>query len=193
MGVTMRTMPFLKVLRGLVIGDTEKILLEVIDYLMAESRILREKYERDGGKRLLLNDEQRRELAEKGRAIIGYGYSHVIQIVKPDTLMRWYRRLVARKFDGSANRWKPGRPETPPHVCKLVLRFARENPTWGYDRIAGAIMNLGHTISDTTVANILNRHGIYPAPSRWRQSHYQNGEDCLRHNFSCRRFGLQPA
>jgi hypothetical protein len=149
---------------GLLRGDTERALLEVIDYLMAEVRILRQKYDQDCGKRLLLTDEQRLELAEKGRAVIRQGHGHVIQIVRPDTLMRWYRRLVAKKFDGSKRR--TGRPEIPPHVCRLVLRFARENRSWGYDRIAGAVGSLGYEISDQSVGNILKRHGLEPVPER---------------------------
>ena len=91
-----------------------------------------------------------------------------VGIVKPETLMNWYRRLVARKFDSSRAPRKPGRPEIPPHVSKLILRLARENRTWGYDRIVGALANLGRQVSDQTVANVLKRHGLVPAPERER-------------------------
>ena len=95
--------------------------------------------------------------------MVASGYSHVIGIVKPDTLMRWYRRLVAQKFDSSGLRLrKQGRPEIPPHISKLILRFARENRRWGYDRIVGALANLGYDVSDQTVANVLKRHGLEP-------------------------------
>ena len=86
-------------------------------------------------------------------------------IVKPETILGWHRRLVAKKFDGSANR-KPGRPRVSREIEDLVVRFAQENKTWGYDRIAGALDNLGHAISDQTVGNILKRRGIPPAPER---------------------------
>jgi transposase InsO family protein len=153
----------------LVRGDTEQVLLEAIDYLMAESRILKQRYEQDCGRRLLLSDRQRWELATRARPLVDSGYAHVIGIFKPDTLMRWYRRLVASKFDSpGVPRRKPGRPEIPPHVSKLILRFARENRRWGYDRIVGALANLGYEVSDQTVANVLKRHGLEPAPERER-------------------------
>ena len=77
-----------------------------------------------------------------------------------------YRRLIARKFDGSKHRLYPGRPRTPTYLEALVVRMARENSEWGYDRIVGALANLGHRLSDQTVGNILRRHGIAPAPKR---------------------------
>ena len=89
-------------------------------------------------------------------------------MAKPDTILAWYRRLVAHKFDGSRQRAYPGRPQVRPKLEALVVRFARENRSWGYDRIAGALANLGHRISDQTVGNILRRHNIAPAPERSR-------------------------
>jgi putative transposase len=89
-------------------------------------------------------------------------------VVKPDTLMGWYRRLVARKFDGSRSRRYPGRPGIDGEIEQLVVRVAKENSGWGYDRIVGAMANLGYTLSDQTVGNILRRHGILPAPARKR-------------------------
>ena len=86
----------------------------------------------------------------------------------PDTILDWYRRLIARKFDGSRHRSYPGRPRIEAEVEALVVRFARENPSWGYDRIVGALANLGHQLSDQTVGNILRRHEIAPAPDRSR-------------------------
>ena len=166
----MKTTLLMRLMLRFVRGDTECALLEVIDYLMAESCVLRKKYEQDCGKRLLLCDQQRWELATRGRAVVTAGYAHVIGIVKPDTLMRWYRKLVARKFDSSrVLPRKQGRPEIPPHVSKLILRFARENRSWGYDRIVGALANLGHDVSDQTVGNVLKRHGLEPAPERERK------------------------
>lgn len=174
LGGLVKTTLLMKIMLQLLRGGTERALLQVIDYLMAEARVLKQRYRQDCGKRLLLNDEQRRELAEMGKSVIKHGHGHVIQIVRPDTLMRWYRRLVASKFDSSNTPRGVGRPETPPHVCKLVLRFARENRSWGYDRIAGAMKNVGHVISDQSVGNILKRHGLEPVPERspngtWRE------------------------
>ena len=82
--------------------------------------------------------------------------------------MGWYRRLVARKFDGSKSRRYPGRPRIDDEIEQWVLRMAKENADWGYDRIVGAMANLGYRLSDQTVGNILQRHGIPPAPERKR-------------------------
>ena len=89
---------------------------------------------------------------------------------KPDTLMGWYRRLVARKFDGSKSRRYPGRPRIDSEIEQLVVRMAKENPDWGNDRIVGAMANLGYKLSDQTVGNILQRHGIPPARERQRKT-----------------------
>jgi putative transposase len=84
------------------------------------------------------------------------------------TVRQWYRRLVARKFDGSHARRGPGRPPIVKDVEDLIVRMARENRSWGYDRIAGALANLGHEVSDQTVGNVLRRRGMPPAPERKR-------------------------
>jgi hypothetical protein len=89
-------------------------------------------------------------------------------IAKPDTILAWYRRLIARKFDGTKHRQYPGRPKIGRELEALVVRMARENSGWGYDRIVGAMANLGYRLSDQTVGNILRRHGIAPAPKRSR-------------------------
>ena len=92
----------------------------------------------------------------------------IAQVAKPDTILGWYRQLVARKFDGFRQRGYPGRPRVSAEVEELVVRFARENRSWGYDRIVGALANLGYKVSDQTVGNILRRHDIAPAPQRSR-------------------------
>ena len=84
-------------------------------------------------------------------------------VARPDTILAWYRKLIAQKFDRSKYRRYPGRPTVGREVTELVLRVARENTAWGYDRIAGALNNLGHRISDQTVGNILRRFGLEPA------------------------------
>jgi transposase InsO family protein len=91
-------------------------------------------------------------------------------IVTPDTILRWHRELVARHWDYSDRRRATGRPPVTPEIVELVPHIAKESPTWGYDRIHGVLANLGHCISDTTVANILKAHGIEPAPDRMCQS-----------------------
>ena len=76
---------------------------------------------------------------------------------------------MAQKWDYSARR-KPGRPRIREVIVDLIVKFAGENPTWGYDRIQGALANVGYHISDTTVGNVLKQHGIEPAPERKRQT-----------------------
>lgn len=88
---------------------------------------------------------------------------------RPDTILAWFRKLVEQKFDGSRHRLYPGRPPIGPEITELIVRMARENSGWGYDRIAGALANLGHPVSDQTVGNILRRFGIAPAPKRRHQ------------------------
>jgi putative transposase len=86
----------------------------------------------------------------------------------PDTILAWYRKLVARKFDGSKTRRSPGRPRIKREVEQLIVRMAKENHDWSYDRIVGALANLGYKVCDQTVGNVLQRHGLPPAPERKR-------------------------
>ena len=137
--------------------------LQAIEYLQTESAVLRELL---GKKRMRLNDDQRRRLAAKGRALGRSRLAELATIVTPDTILRWHRTLIARKWDFSANRKSPGRPATGQAIAELTVRLARENPTWGYDRIEGALANLGHDVAANTVKNILTAHGIEPAPKR---------------------------
>ena len=134
----------------------------VIDYLREENRILRAAY---GPHRVRLTDDQRRRLAVKGNALGRRRLADVAGIVTPDTILRWYRLLVAKKYDGSEMR-RPGRPSTAPDLAALVARLANENPTWGYTRIRGALQHLGHNVARNTIKAILQNHGIEPAPER---------------------------
>jgi len=140
---------------------------QVIEYLRAENRILREKL---GKRRVLLNDDQRRRLAVKGKALGRKVLEEIGALVTPDTILRWHRRLVAQKWNYADRRKQVGRPPVSPAVVALVLRMARASPSWGYDRILGALANLGHRIAPSTVANILREHGLEPAPERKRQT-----------------------
>ena len=90
-------------------------------------------------------------------------------IVTPDTLLAWHRRLLAQKYDGSARR-KPGRPRKAAEIEALVVKMAEENRHWGYGRIQGALFDLGHDLAWSTIAAILQRHGIEPAPERGRKT-----------------------
>ena len=111
----------------------------VIEYLQEEVRVLREQL----GRRPRFNDHQRRRLAAKAKKIGRDQLQRFASIVTPQTLLDWHRRLVAGKYDGSSAR-SPGRPPTPAEVRELILTMARENRAWGYTRIQGALMNLGH-------------------------------------------------
>ena len=128
-----------------------------------------------GKKRIRLTDDQRRVLAVKAKAVGRNALREITTMVTPDTLLRWHRSLVAQKWDHSAQRQKrPGRPPISDEVKQLVVRMAKENPSWGYDRIQGALANLGHDLSDQTVGNILKAHGIEPAPERKLQTSWKN-------------------
>jgi putative transposase len=140
--------------------------LKVIEYLKTENRALREKL---GNKRIRFTDEQRRRLAVKGHALGRKALRELDPIVTPDTLLRWYRELVAKKYDGSQQR-KPGRPRTPDELRELVTRMAHENPGWGYTRIRDALGNLGYELARRTIRSILKEHGIDPAPERSKRT-----------------------
>src|SRR5713101_3287159 len=141
----------LQVLIAMVAGWLQRHQQQVITYLLEENRVLKAQL---GGRRLRLTDTDRRRLKE------------VAILVTPDTLMRWYKRLIAQKFDGSKQRRQRGRPRVAEEIELLVVRMAEENRTWGYRRIQGALANLGHRIDKLTVRNILRRHHMEPAPQR---------------------------
>ncbi len=135
---------------------------DVIEYLQAENRVLREPLD---ARRLRLTDAQRCRLAAKAKKIGRRGLFEIHTRVTPDTLLRWYRRLVAKKYDGSEAR-RAGRPRTAAEIEKRILQMARENPGWGYTRIRGALRNLCHEIGRNTIKRILHENGIDLAPLR---------------------------
>ncbi|MFK7987391.1 MAG: helix-turn-helix domain-containing protein, partial [Sandaracinaceae bacterium] len=135
---------------------------DAIEYLLEENRVLREHL---GKKRLRFTDAQRRRLAEKGRRLGAKRLEALASIVTPQTILRWYRKLIANKYDGSPKRG-PGRPRVDEKIRQLVIRAARDNPRWGYTRIVGAIRNLGLSVSRSTVKRMLDEQGILPAPER---------------------------
>ena len=132
------------------------------EYLVHENRILR--HQITG--RVRLSDGERKTLAEIGKRLGKQALAEVASIVTPDTLLAWHRKLVAQKFDGSEKRKTLGRPKIAAELEALIVRMAQDNRSWGYDRIVGALANLGYTVSDQTVGNILKRHGLPPAPQR---------------------------
>jgi putative transposase len=143
----------------------ERVLQEQVDYLRAENRLLREKL---GTMRLQLTDAERRRLAIMGKRLGRKGLAAVATIASPETILRWYRELVARKYDGSHQRGQ-GRPKTTAEIVALIVRMAEENERWGYTRIMGALKNLGHEIGRNTIKRILLENGIDPAPERGRR------------------------
>jgi len=138
-----------------VTGLVNQQLLLQNEYVAAENRILRSHLPA----RLRLSDPERSTLAEIGKRLGRRGLEQVAGVAQPDTILAWYRRLIACKFDGSKRRSYPGRPPIDGKSEALIVRMARENSGWGYDRIVGALANLGHRVSDQTVANVLRRYG----------------------------------
>ena len=136
---------------------------QVITYLHEENRVLKAHL---GGRRLRLSDTERRRLAALAHPLGRQRLKEMATIATPGTLLRWYKHLIAQKFDGSRSRRPLGRPRVAEEVEQLVVRMAEENLTWGYRRIQGALMNLGHHIDKLTVRNILRRHHLEPAPQR---------------------------
>jgi transposase InsO family protein len=126
--------------------------------------ILREHHD---NKRLRFTDSQRRRLARRAKKLSRRALLNLETVVTPETLLRWYRCLIARKYDGGKVR-KAGQPKTAVDIEQLVLRMARDNPRWGYTRIRGALRNLGHEIGRNTIKRILSENGLQPVPLRRR-------------------------
>jgi len=139
-----------------------RVLQREVDYLMAENRALRERL---GNKKLRLTVGERRRLAVLGEQMGRKALAKVATIARPETILRWYRELVAKKYDGSKRRG-PGRPRKRGEIAELVVKMARENEGWGYTRIKGALQNLGHKVGRGTIQRILRENGIDPAPMR---------------------------
>ncbi len=137
----------------------------VIEYLREENRVLRQQL---GRRRLRLTDDQRRRLAVRGKAIGRRVLAEVASLVTPDTILRWHRQLIAQKW--THKRRSPGRRRIMQVIADLTLRMASENPRWGYTRIQGALLNVGHRVGRTTIANILRDNGIDPAPERGKRT-----------------------
>jgi putative transposase len=157
-------------LLGYVTGLVNQELLLRNEYLVAENRILKARI----NGRLRLSDGEKATLAEIAKRLGRKALQDIARVAKPDTLLAWYRKLIAQKFDGSKRRGSCGRPRVELAVEELVVKPARENSSWGYDRIAGAMANLGHRISDQSVGNLFRRHGIPPAPERQKNTTWKD-------------------
>ncbi len=147
------------------------------DYLMAENRILRNQI----NGHVQLTDSERKELAKIGAKLGKQALQEIATVAQPDTILAWNRKWVDKPVNPSKRPKPVGRPRVAAEIEEWVVRMARENRSWGYDRIQGSLKHLGYTISDQTVGNILGRHGIPPAPERektvtWREfvrSHWE--------------------
>ena len=148
----------LALLAGIFAGWVNRHQRGVIDYLLEENQILRAKL---GKPRLQFTDAERRRLARKGGPLGRRILEAVAQIVTPDTILAWHRKLVAAKWTYNA-RGSRRKTDARQEIEALVVRFATENPDWGYDKIQGALMNLGHDVAPNTIKAILKRHGIEP-------------------------------
>src|SRR6202521_1481220 len=160
------TSPLLSFLLVMVSGWVHRHQLIVIEFLQAENRLLQERL---SGRRIRFTDAERALLARKAKAVGRKALLELDTIVSPDTLMRWHRRLVTQKWNFT-NRRGPGRPGIMRHISALIVRMAHENPSWGYTRIQGALANLRHKVGRGTIANVLKRNGIEPAPERGKRT-----------------------
>lgn len=141
-----------------------------MEYLIAENRILRQQI----NGRIRLSDHDRKELGELGRQLGRKTLAQIATVAQPDTILAWNRKFADQPVVTCEPPKSVGRPRVDREVEELVVRMARENRSWGYDRIQGALKHLGYTISDQTVGNILKRHRIPPARSASRPSPGEN-------------------
>ena len=137
-----------------------------VEYLKEENCILRERL---GEKRVRLTNAQRRRLAVKAKALGRKTLGEITELFSPDTILSWYRKLVAKKYDGSANR-KGGRPKVSREIVDLVVRLAKENRGWGHRRICNYAVYLGYSISESTVLRLMEDHGLNPSPKEKRKT-----------------------
>ena len=137
---------------------------DLIAFLREENRVLKTRL---GSRRLRLVDDERRRPGEPGHRLGRRLLAQVATAVTPDTILRWHRELVARKWTYGGAR--PSRAGLQAHLRVLVVRMATENPTWGYTRIQGALKNVGHRVGRSTIARILRAHGIPPGGGERRR------------------------
>ncbi len=142
-----------------------------LDYKTEEVLVLKEILKSMTGKdRVDFNDSQRGRLATKGKELTPKERDECCELVRPRTILEWFRRIYAEKYDSSKSRRRPGRPRKPEETRRLVLAIANDNLSWGYTKIRDAVnVGLGIEICRSTVANILNEAGIVPAPEREKQ------------------------
>ncbi len=143
---------------------------DVMDSLQEENRVRREQL---GPGRLRFTDAQRRRRAAQAKRLGRRGHRDRHTLVTPDTLLRWHRQLIARRYAGRGRRG-PGRPRGLDTIRRLIVRMATEHREWGDTRIRGALGNLGHQVARGPIANVRKERGLAPAPERktrttWRE------------------------
>jgi len=134
---------------------------EALACLIEENRVLRRQL---GARRLQLTNDERRRLAVRAFRLGRQVLRQLATIVTPDTLLRWHRQLILQKwtYPRTPSRRRRGLAE----IRELVARMARENPTWGYTRMQGALKNVGHRVGRSSIARMLEAHGLPPVPAR---------------------------
>jgi len=150
----------LQIVLGVLTGWLDRREREAIAYLIEENRLLRRQL---GGRRLRLTDDDRRRLAARAYRVGRAALREIATIATPDTLLRWHRQLIARKWTYAR---RSGRHGVLLEIRRLVVRMATENPTWGYTRIQGALKNVGHCVGRSTIRRILKAAGLPPVPQR---------------------------
>src|SRR5215467_2980615 len=150
----------LQMVLGVMTGWLDRREREVVAYLIEENRLLRRQV---GGRRLRFTDDDRRRLAARAYRVGRAALREIATIATPDTLLRWHRQLIARKWTYAR---RSGRRGVLFEIRQLVVRMATENPTWGYTRIQGALKNVGHHVGRSTIRRILKAAGLPPVPQR---------------------------
>ena len=145
-----------------------KNMQSMLDYHAEKIRIYEEHLSELTGKaRLELTDSDKRRLAQKGKALNDYLLAAVEPTWAPGTLRGWYNSLVGAKYNSVRDgQKKRGRKPLSQEIVDEVLKLAKNNPDWGYDRIAGVMKYLKYDVSATTVRHILDDNGIVPDPER---------------------------
>ena len=162
----MKTNPLMMLL-AMLAGWINREQQEALEYLKEENKILRDELlKATGKKRIILNDSQRRRLAILAKRIGRGVLSQICCSFSPDTILMWHRKLVARKYDGSKNRGKGGRPRISDYLKQLIIDMAKDNKHLGCRKLHGFLKYLGLKVSPSTISRVLKEHGIEPSPKR---------------------------
>ena len=162
----MKTKPYTMLLMMLA-GWVNRQQQEAINYLKEENKILKhELLKATGKKRIILNDKQRRRLAILAKRVGRKMLFEISCVFSPDTLLKWFRKLAGKKYDGSKNRCKFGRPRISDELKQLIIDMAKDHKHLGCRQLHGYLKYLGYKVSATTISRVLREHGIEPAPDR---------------------------